>query len=62
MGLGRLTGAGGVMLDPMVDRFPDSFDTRRSDLVCLPCGVEQTLRESAALPLRTVSSILTLRQ
>ena len=47
--LGRLTGDGGLVLDPAVAEFRCFLDTRRAVVVCPGCGVEREFRGGAIL-------------
>ncbi len=45
--LGRLTGEGGLVLDPAVDGFRCFFDTKRVVVTCPWCGLEREFRGTA---------------
>ncbi|MDP9471642.1 MAG: hypothetical protein M3Q71_13415 [Chloroflexota bacterium] len=45
--LGRLTGEGGLVLDPAVDGFRCFLDTRRAVISCPWCGLEREFRGAA---------------
>ncbi len=45
--LGRLTGDGGLVLDPAVDAFRCFLDTRRAIVICPACGTNREFRGGA---------------